>query len=294
MPHNPRKYDSNFFTNPSSTLQQALNPPPLQKFLFLPLLPYTPRIIVMCPSCNGEVVNGTIPSNTNGQVNGQVNGQANGHGEHTPHNPQKQPFASVGDYLSNVSNFRIIESTLREGEQVIIDLASSIDLTIDHILQFANAFFDTETKVKIAKALDAFGVEYIELTSPASSEQSRKDCEIICKLGLKAKILTHVRCHMDDARIAVETGVDGLDIVIGTSPQLMQHSHGKSMDYIRETALEVNSVKWLCGLLGLLANIKQIIGHPIRQIQGLGVQILVGRLLQIGSCRSTQHLFDRF
>ena len=32
------------------------------------------------------------------------------------------------------------------------------------------------------------------------------DCEAICKLGLKAKILTHIRCHMDDARIAVETG----------------------------------------------------------------------------------------
>ena len=110
------------------------------------------------------------------------------------------------------------------------------------LLQFANAFFDTETKIKIARALDAFGVEYIELTSPASSEQSRKDCEIICNLGLKAKILTHVRCHMDDARIAVETGVDGLDIVIGTSPQLMQHSHGKSMDYIKETALEVKAL----------------------------------------------------
>jgi homocitrate synthase len=72
--------------------------------------------------------------------------------------------------------------------------------------QFANAFFDTETKIKIAKALDAFGVEYIELTSPAASEQSRADCEAICKLGLRAKILTHIRCHMDDARIAVETG----------------------------------------------------------------------------------------
>ena len=154
-------------------------------------------------------------------INGAVNG-TNGHTEeHPPQNPRRQPFASVGDYLSNVSNFKIIESTLREGEQ------------------FANAFFDTETKIKIAKALDAFGVEYIELTSPASSEQSRKDCETICKLGLKAKILTHVRCHMDDARVAVETGVDGLDIVIGTSPQLMQHSHGKSMDYIRDTALEV-------------------------------------------------------
>ena len=72
--------------------------------------------------------------------------------------------------------------------------------------QFANAFFDTKTKIAIAKALDAFGVEYIELTSPAASEQSRRDCEEICKLGLRCKILTHIRCHMDDARIAVETG----------------------------------------------------------------------------------------
>ena len=40
--------------------------------------------------------------------------------------------------------------------------------------QFANAFFDTKTKIAIAKALDAFGVEYIELTSPAASEQSRR------------------------------------------------------------------------------------------------------------------------
>ena len=72
--------------------------------------------------------------------------------------------------------------------------------------QSANAFFDTKTKIAIAKALDAFGVEYIELTSPAASEQSRLDCIEICKLGLRCKILTHIRCHMDDARIAVETG----------------------------------------------------------------------------------------
>ena len=68
----------------------------------------------MCPSCNGDV-----PATTNGQVNGTTNG----FGEHTPHNPRRQPFASVGDYLSNVSNFRIIESTLREGEQVSKDLS---------------------------------------------------------------------------------------------------------------------------------------------------------------------------
>ncbi|KAJ3273879.1 mitochondrial Homoaconitase [Terramyces sp. JEL0728] len=125
------------------------------------------------------------------------------------------------DLISRVKNFSIIESTLREGEQ------------------FANAFFDTETKIKIAKALDEFGVEYIEITSPAASEQSRQDCIAICNLGLKAKILTHVRCHMDDARIAVETGVDGLDVVIGTSSFLREFSHGKDMDYIIKQATEV-------------------------------------------------------
>lgn len=60
--------------------------------------------------------------------------------------------------------------------------------------------------MEIARALDEFGVEYIELSSPAASEESRRDCEIIAKLGLKAKILTHTRCHMDDARVAIETG----------------------------------------------------------------------------------------
>ncbi|KAI1909482.1 homocitrate synthase lys21 [Ophidiomyces ophidiicola] len=139
---------------------------------------------------------------------------------HTARNPYGHN-AGVTDFLSNVSRFKIIESTLREGEQ------------------FANAFFDTEKKIEIAKALDDFGVDYIELTSPCASEQSRKDCEAICKLGLKAKILTHIRCHMDDARVAVETGVDGVDVVIGTSSYLREHSHGKDMTYIKNTAIEV-------------------------------------------------------
>lgn len=60
--------------------------------------------------------------------------------------------------------------------------------------------------MKIAQALSDFGVEYIELTSPAASEQSYDDCKKICNMGLKSKILTHIRCHMDDAKLAVETG----------------------------------------------------------------------------------------
>ncbi|EFY89731.1 Homocitrate synthase [Metarhizium acridum CQMa 102] len=74
--------------------------------------------------------------------------------------------------------------------------------------------------------------------------QSREDCEAICKLGLKAKILTHVRCTMEDARIACDTGVDGVDLVIGTSSFLREHSHGKDMVAIEKAAIEViNYVK---------------------------------------------------
>lgn len=135
------------------------------------------------------------------------------------HNPYSAAVRSINH--SRISNFNIIESTLREGEQ------------------FANAFFDTKTKIEIAKLLDDFGVEYIELTSPAASEQSRLDCIAISKLGLKAKILTHTRCHMDDARLAVETGVDGIDVVIGTSSLLRKFSHGKDIEAIIKQATEV-------------------------------------------------------
>lgn len=58
---------------------------------------------------------------TNGQ-NGVANGVANGVDDKKP---RSVPYKAIGDYLSNTSRFKIIESTLREGEQ------------------FASAFFDT-------------------------------------------------------------------------------------------------------------------------------------------------------
>lgn len=120
-----------------------------------------------------------------------------------------------------VDRFSIIESTLREGEQ------------------FVNAFFTTEQKIQLARMLDEFGVEYLELTSPMASPRSRDDCAAIAALGLKAKVLTHTRCHIDDARVAVETGVDGVDVVIGTSSQLRRFSHGRTIDQIIGIAREV-------------------------------------------------------
>ncbi|KAI6154241.1 hypothetical protein BKA82DRAFT_4099119 [Pisolithus tinctorius] len=122
-----------------------------------------------------DMTGSSRPNGTSNGVNG-VNG-TNGHLKRNPYAPR------ASDFLNNVSNFKIIESTLREGEQ------------------FANAFFDTKTKIAIAKALDALALSTSKLTSPAASEQSRLDCEAIC--------------------------VDGVDVVIGTS------------SYLPRTAIEV-------------------------------------------------------
>ena len=121
----------------------------------------------------------------------------------------------------SLTNFAIIETTLREGEQ------------------FYGANFSTDDKVEISRALDDFGVEYIELTSPYASTQSYRDCQRLARLGLRAKVLTHIRCHLEDAKVALDTEVDGINMVIGTSHFLRQFGHGKSIKQIIELATEV-------------------------------------------------------
>ncbi|MDZ7262810.1 MAG: homocitrate synthase [candidate division KSB1 bacterium] len=121
----------------------------------------------------------------------------------------------------SISQFQIIDSTLREGEQ------------------FSYAHFTTQDKIKIASGLADFGVEYIEITSPAASPQSYHDAQILVSLGLKPKILAHVRCHIQDVAKALETGVDGINLFMGTSQYLQKYSHGKSMDQILEKTSEV-------------------------------------------------------
>ncbi len=121
--------------------------------------------------------------------------------------------------------FKIIDSTLREGEQ------------------FVGANFTTGQKIDIACALDEFGVEYIELTSPVVSPRSFRDLRTIAGLGLNAKVLTHIRCCKEDAFQALEIeGLAGVDIVIGTSSPLRRFSHGMEIPRIIEAACEVISL----------------------------------------------------
>ena len=65
----------------------------------------------------------------------------------------------------SLDRYYIIDSTLREGEQ------------------FINAQFNSAQKIRIAQALDAFGAEYLELTSPMASPGSLEDLKTITRFG---------------------------------------------------------------------------------------------------------------
>jgi homocitrate synthase len=112
--------------------------------------------------------------------------------------------------------FRIIDTTLREGEQ------------------FARAQFDSDDKVAIAHALDAFGVDYVELTSPSASPWSRRDFDRVARLGLRAKVLAHVRCLDREVQEAVDAGAQGVGLYLATSPVLRDASHGRSIQQVME------------------------------------------------------------
>ena len=110
-----------------------------------------------------------------------------------------------------IQHVAIIDTTLREGEQ------------------FASAHFTTAQKQTIARALDRFGVQAIEITNPAASPRSFADARLLAALPLRATILAHVRCTEADVRAAIDAGVDGVNIFYGMSGLLRLHSHGHDL-----------------------------------------------------------------
>ena len=106
----------------------------------------------------------------------------------------------------------ILDSTLREGEQ------------------FTSAFFNLEQRLKIARLLDAAGVTFIEVPSPVVSSETRRTADALCELGLRARIVAHVRCVEADVQAALDTPVFGLNLFYGTSAELRAFSHGRAID----------------------------------------------------------------
>ena len=124
----------------------------------------------------------------------------------------------------------ILDSTLREGEQT-----PGVSFTIDE-------------KVALAKRLDAFGVNFIELGHPAVSPDLYEAVVALNDLDLKAKKMAHGRASKSDINAVATIGVAWMGIFFGTSPLSLKHKFNvtkpEALDQI-ETAVKYGKDKGL-------------------------------------------------
>ncbi|HYY49665.1 MAG TPA: 2-isopropylmalate synthase, partial [Nitrososphaeraceae archaeon] len=98
----------------------------------------------------------------------------------------------------NKNTIRILDSTLREGEQ------------------HPGVSFTKKQRIQIAWLLDSFGVDQIEI-SPVVSQDHFEATKTIIKQGLKADILAHVRAIKSDVDVAISCDASWVATYMGIS-----------------------------------------------------------------------------
>src|SRR5919199_3632965 len=98
----------------------------------------------------------------------------------------------------NKNIIRILDSTLREGEQ------------------HPGVSFTKKQRIQIAWLLDSFGVDQIEI-SPVVSQDHFEATKTIIKQGLKADILAHVRAIKSDVDVAISCNASWVATYMGIS-----------------------------------------------------------------------------
>ncbi len=99
---------------------------------------------------------------------------------------------------SDKKNIKILDSTLREGEQ------------------HPGVSFTNKQRIQIAWMLDSFGVDQIEI-SPVVSKDHHDATKIIIKQGLKADIVAHVRAIKSDVDNALDCDASWVATYLGIS-----------------------------------------------------------------------------
>ena len=121
---------------------------------------------------------------------------------------------------NNEKKIRILDSTLREGEQ------------------HPGVSFTNKQRIQIAWMLDSFGVDQIEI-SPVVSPDHLEATKTILKQGLKADIIAHVRAIKSDVDIALKTDSEWVATYMGISDVHLSAKLKISREVAKSRAIEV-------------------------------------------------------
>ncbi len=120
----------------------------------------------------------------------------------------------------------INDTTLRDGEQA------------------PYVAFNTKEKVDIALALDACGVDELEIGIPAMGTSEQEDIKTLLSLGLNASMMTWNRMKMADLEASLSCGVKRVDLSIPVSDILIDVKFGGDKEkMLREVEHVVSAAK---------------------------------------------------
>ena len=129
-------------------------------------------------------------------------------------------FANMYNKTITNKEIRILDSTLREGEQ------------------HPGVSFTIKQRIQIAWLLDSFGVNQIEI-SPVVSHDHFEATKTIIKQGLKADILAHVRALKSDVEVAIDCNATWVATYMGISDIHLATKLKISREEAKVRALEV-------------------------------------------------------
>lgn len=118
--------------------------------------------------------------------------------------PYNQSLEVLEELKDMPKKIKFYDTTLRDGEQSI------------------GVSMSAEDKLRIAKALEAAGVDRIEAGFPSSTEEDKKAVAEIVRQVKEAEIWGFSRCNVNDIKVCIETGVKDVVCEISTSPAKMK------------------------------------------------------------------------
>ncbi|KTG10611.1 2-isopropylmalate synthase [Haloprofundus marisrubri] len=115
----------------------------------------------------------------------------------------------------------LLDTTLRDGEQ-----APGVSLSADE-------------KVDIARALDSAAVPFVEAGSACTGAGERDAISRVADLGLDATVTSFARGVRADVDLALDCGVDGVNLVVPASDRHVERKVGTDHDSVLETTVEL-------------------------------------------------------
>jgi methanogen homocitrate synthase len=144
-----------------------------------------------------------------------------------------EQYRSDGKWWVSPWNFKPeVNAARAQPEKVLIH-----DATLRDGEQTPGVVFRKEDKIRIAKALDAVGVDRIEAGMPAVSREDFEAIEAIATLGLRAKIFTFARAMNEDVDQAIACGAQGVVVEVPVGfPKLVHQFKWTWQDVVKRAA----------------------------------------------------------